>query len=165
MHEVMLLNMEISPEPEASKLPKRAQQLAEQAYEALREGDGPRAQELLEQAQVIAPEDPSLVNNLAMALDMQGQSDEAQRMIRGLHDRFPDYFFGIIAAASLEVMDGNLDHAHELLNSLLDRKKMHTTEFTALCRAHIEVWLADDNREAARTWIQMWERVDPIIRI
>ena len=161
MHEVMLLNMEISPEPEASKLPRRAQQLAEQAYEALRKGDGRRAQELLEQALAIAPEDPSLVNNLAMALDMQGQSEEAQRMIRGLHDRFPDYFFGIIAAASLEVMEGNLDHAHELLNSLLERKKMHTSEFTALCRAQIQVWLAEDNREAARTWIEMWERVDP----
>ncbi len=161
MHEVMLLNMEISPEPEKSTLPRRALLLAEQALDALRERDGERAQELLEQALALAPDDPSLVNNLAMALDMQGQVEQARQMIRELHARFPDYFFGIIAAANLEVIQGNLERAHELLNGLMQRKKLHTSEFTALCQAQIQSYLAENNREAARTWVEVWEKVDP----
>ena len=159
--EVMLLNMEINPEPIESKLPKKVQALAEQAYDALRDQDGQRAQALLEQALSLWPEDPSLINNLAMALEMQGQSERAHQMASELHRRFPDYFFGIIALASLEVEQGALDHAHELLNGLLQCKQLHTTEFTALCRAQVQVWLAENKREAARTWIEMWQKVTP----
>ena len=158
---VMLLNMQISPEPEASTYPKKVQILAEEAYQALHDQEGRRAQALLQQALALWPDDPSLINNLAMALDMQGQSEPASRMIRELHARVPDYFFGVIAIASLEVIEGNLEHVHALLNGLTQRKKLHTSEFTALCRAHIQVWLAESNREAARTWIEMWEKVDP----
>jgi tetratricopeptide (TPR) repeat protein len=161
MREIILLNIEISPEPEESKLPKRAQLLAEEAYDALREGDGRGAQELLEQALAIAPDDPSLVNNLAMALDMQGQNEKALQMVLELHARFPDYFFGIIAAANLEVIQGNLERAHELLDGLVHRKKLHTSEFNALCQAQIQAYLAENKREAARSWVEMWEKVDP----
>lgn len=161
MREVMLLNIEISSEPDPSKLPHRIQALAEQAYDALRDKDGQRAQGLLEQALALWPDDPSLVNNLAMALEMQGQSERAHQMIIELNGRFPDYFFGVVGIAVLEIEKGNLDRAHELLNGLMQRKKLHTSEFTALCRAQVQVWLADKNREAARTWIGLWERVDP----
>ncbi len=159
--DVILLNIEISPEPEEPKIPRRAQALAQQAFEALQDGNGQHAQELLEQALAIAPDEPSLVNNLAMALEMQGQADKARQMIQDLHVRFPGYFFGIIAVANLEVAQGNLEHAHDLLNGLMHRKKLHTSEFTTLCRAQIQAWLADNNREAARTWLEIWERVDP----
>jgi tetratricopeptide (TPR) repeat protein len=161
MQEVLLLDMEISPEPEESTRPERAQELAEKAYDALHERDGQRAQELLEQALAISPDDPSLINNLAMALEMQGQVDPARRMIRELRARFPDYFFGIIAAANLEAIQGNLEQAHELLNDLMQRKKLHTSEFTALCQAQIQAYLKENNREAARSWVEVWEQVDP----
>jgi tetratricopeptide (TPR) repeat protein len=161
MRKVMLLNIEISPEPEASELPRRVQVLAEQAFQALLDRNGRRAQELLEQALTLWPDDPSLVNNLAKALEMQGQSKQARQMIIELHSRFPDYFFGVVAIASLEIKEGELDRAHDMLNGLLQRKKMHTTEFIALCNAQVQVWLADNKLDEARTWIEMWEKVDP----
>jgi ATP/maltotriose-dependent transcriptional regulator MalT len=92
---------------------------------------------------------------------MQGQSERARQMMLDLHRRFPDYFFGIIAIARLEIEKGELDHAHDLLNGLMQRKQLHTSEFTALCRAQVQVWLAENNREAARAWIEMWEKVAP----
>jgi tetratricopeptide (TPR) repeat protein len=161
MSEVMLLNIEVSPEPDASELPEQVQALAEQAFQALRDRNGRRAQELLEQALALWPDDPSLVNNLGLALEMQGQSERAHQMVRELHSRFPDYFFGIIAIAGLETEKGNLDQAHQLLNGLMQRKKLHTSEFTALCRAQIQVWLAEKKREAARSWLEIWEQADP----
>jgi len=161
MRKVMLLNIEISPEPEASELPRRVQALAEQAFQALLDRNGRRAQELLEQALALWPDDPSLVNNLAKALEMQGQSEQARQMIIELHNRFPDYFFGVVAIAGLEIEKGELDRAHDMLNGLLQRKKLHTTEFIALCQAQVQVWLAENNLDGARTWIEMWEKVDP----
>lgn len=161
MREVMLLNIMIDPEPEPSKLPQRVRELAEKAWKALRDQNGQEAQELLEQALAIWPNDPSLLNNLAMALEMQGQGNKARQLIREVHVRFPDYFFGIIGIAGLEVLQGNLDHAHELLNDLIQRKKLHTSEFTALCQAQIQVYLAESNRKFARAWLEAWEQVDP----
>lgn len=161
MREILLLNMEISPEPEEYKLPRRAQTLAEGAVEALHEGEGERAQKLLEQALAISPDDPHLINNLAKALEMQGQIEKARLMMQELHIRFPDYFFGIIAAANQEVSQGNLEGAHELLNGLMQRKKLHISEFITLCQAQIQASLAENNREAARTWAEMWKQVDP----
>jgi tetratricopeptide (TPR) repeat protein len=161
MREVMLLNIEISPEPVASKSPARALALGKQAFNALRDEDGPRAQGLLEQALALSPDDPGLINNLAMAFEMQGQTERARQMARELHSRFPDYFFGVIAIAALELEDGKLDRAHELLNGLMQRKKLHTSEFSALCRAQIQVSLKENNREAAQLWMEMWEKADP----
>jgi ATP/maltotriose-dependent transcriptional regulator MalT len=135
--------------------------LAEQAHEALYDRDGRGAQALLEQALAISPNDPSLINNLIIALEMQGRTEESRRMIQDLHARFPDYFFGIVSVASLETAQGNLARAHEMLNDLMQRDKMHPSEFAALCQAQIQVWLAEKNREAARTWLEMWEKIDP----
>jgi len=159
--QVMLLNMEISPEPERTFRSRALQKLYEEAYEALLDEDGPLAQEILEKAVVLAPDDPSLANNLAIAYQLQGQDDKARQMMADIHTRFPDYFFGIIAFASMEVIAGRMDHAHDLLNGLMQRKRMHTSEFVALCRAQIQAWLADKNKEAARTWLELWEKVDP----
>jgi len=160
MTDVILMNIEISPEPEPSNMPRRAHDLATQAFEALYAGDGKRAQVLLEQALEISPDSPSLMNNLAMAFDMQGQSAKARQIQQETLARFPDYFFGIIAAANLEATQGSLDRAHEMLNSLMQRPKMHTSEFTALCQAQIQICLLEDQIDGAQSWLQMWEQVD-----
>lgn len=160
-NKITLLSLEISPEPDKSNRPGKVQELYEQAYDALNDDDGQRAQVLLEQAVALCPDDPGLLNNLALAFEKQGQSQKARQMILDIHARFPDYFFGILGVASLAMKAGDLDKAHTLLNGLMQRKRMHTSEFTALCRVQIQVWLADGKREEARTWVGLWERADP----
>jgi tetratricopeptide (TPR) repeat protein len=159
--DVMILSIEISPEPEKTLHSRAVQKLHEESHEALANEDGQHAQEILEKAVALAPDDPSLLNNLAIAHQMQGHEEIARRMIMEVHTRFPDYFFGIIAAANIEAEKGNLDKAHEMLNGLMQRKKLHTSEFRALCHSQIQISLADKNKEAARTWLEMWERVEP----
>lgn len=159
--EIILMSIEISPEAEPSKLPPRAQLLGEKAFDALNARDGRRAQDLLEQALAIAPDDPSLMNNLAMAFELQDQDEKAHQMVRDIHARFPQYFFGVIGVAGLETRAGNTERAHELLDSLMSLKKMHPSEFTALCRAQINLSLAEDNPDAALSWLEMWEKVNP----
>lgn len=160
-HDLLLLNFEIGDEPSSPYEDSQVQLLSENAYYALQDGEGERAQELLEQAIALEPDSPSLWNNLAMALEMQGQSEKAQAMLREIHARFPDYFFGIAGIARLAVKEGDYVKARALLNSLMQRKQIHYSEYDTLCMAQIELCLAEKNKDAARTWFEMWERPDP----
>jgi tetratricopeptide (TPR) repeat protein len=159
--DLLLLAFEITSEPSPSTIPRRAQALAEQAFEALHDHDGEAAQELLEQAIRIVPDDPSLQNNLAMALMMQGKEEEAIQIILDTHQKHPDYFFGIIGAASHEIVLGNLDRAHQMIDALMQRQKLHITEFTALCQLQIQAAITEGKRDVAESWVEMWENVDP----
>lgn len=158
--EVMLLSFEITDEPQQTALSPGAQKLFEQAHDYLLEQEGAKAQALLEQVVALAPDEPSVHNNLAVALEMQGQTDRAHAMLRELHSRFPDYFFGVCGVARLEIAEGYTEHARQMLLPLLQRQRLHITEFNSLCAAEIELCLAEKHEEAARMWLDMWERVD-----
>ncbi len=159
--DLLLIGFEISDEPNPPYSNPKVQHLSEEAFYALQDGEGVRAQELLEQAVALEPDSASLLNNLAMALEMQGQSDRSQAMLREIHARFPDYFFGIVGMARLAVNEGDYETARSLLDDLMKRKKLHFSEYDALCMALIELSLAEKNKDAARTWFDMWERPDP----
>jgi hypothetical protein len=51
--------------------------------------------------------------------------------------------------------------AKELLDPLMSRKRFHHTEFGALCDAYIDMHVAMRNREAARSWLDLWAGYDP----
>lgn len=159
--DVLLLNFEITSEPEESHHSPAVQELAEQAFDALQERDGKRAQELLERALALDPDSPSLYNNLALAFELQSEAEKAHAMVREIHSRFPDYFFGIVGAANLATKEGDIETAHAQLEKLLQRKRLHITEFEALCTAQIKLELVAKNIVAARSWLEMWENVDP----
>lgn len=159
--DVLLLDFNVTSEASEPLHGPKAQSLLEEAYYALQERDARSAQELLEEAILIDPDSPPLHNNLAIAYEMLGQTEKSHALIREIHARFPDYFFGIAGVARLEVKEGNLKTARELLDSLLHRKQLHVTEFDSLCVAQIELLLAEKNREAARSWFDLWERPDP----
>jgi tetratricopeptide (TPR) repeat protein len=158
--DVMLLNFEITDEPEATSLSPGAQKLYEQAHDCLLKSEGAKAQALLEQVVALAPDEPSVRNNLAAALEIQGQTEQAHAMLKELHTRFPEYFFGVCGVARLEIAAGNTELARQMLTPLLQRQRLHITEFNSLCTAEIELSLAEKNEEAARMWLDMWERVD-----
>lgn len=159
--EVLLMSFEISPEPIQVSQSRAVRDLTQQALNALGKEDGFRAQTLIEQALELEPNSPTLHNNLAMALILQDRMDEAEAKIRDLHIRFPDYFFGIANVALMEIRAGNLEAARQMLNGLMQRKKFHTSEYDLLCRAFIELALAEENMDVARSWLEMWRKVSP----
>jgi tetratricopeptide (TPR) repeat protein len=158
--ELLILNFEITPEPEESELSPEVQRLSEKAYYALRGGEPEKAQPLLEQAIAQEPGSPTLLNNLAMALQMQGDKVKAQAMVLDVHQRFPDYFFGIVSRARMAMQDGDLEKARRMVDGLMQRRSLHYSEFDALCMLQIDICLQEDNRQAARTWFDMWEQTD-----
>ncbi len=159
---IMLLGFEIGDESEQDEhLSPRLEKMARTATQALHEGEWQKAERILKQALEQAPDSPSLLNNLALAYGMQGQEEKAHAMIRDIHERYPDYLFARASLARMAVQAGDLDRAHDLLEPLLERKKLHFTEFTQMASAFIELHLAEGKQEGAQSWLEMWEAVDP----
>jgi len=157
--DVMLLGFQIHGDPDED-LPPKAERLMAKAFAALRENNPQEAETLLKQVLEIIPDLPGALNNLALAYEQQGRQEEAHALIQEVHARFPEYFFGIVAVAHLAIAAGDTERAESLLQSLLGTKRLHYTEFEALCNAQIELCLAQKKRDAARSWLGMWKKIE-----
>jgi len=160
-NEILLYNFELTGEPQSKYESAKVRALAEKALIALREEDGVRGQELLERAIALEPDSPSLLYNLAVALNLQGKGGESQSLLQDVHARFPDYLFGIVSAALFAMESGNLGKAGDLLQSLMGRKLFHFDEFNAFCSAQIGLFLAKKDKKSAGLWFNMLEQMDP----
>jgi Tfp pilus assembly protein PilF len=116
---------------------------------------------MLRQALTIDPDDPVVLNNLAVACANLGRTDESEALSQRLLARHPDYLCGRTALASLAVERGNLDRARELLEPLLARKRLHMSEFVSLCMVEIRLHVAAGDRQQAPHWLAMWREVAP----
>ena len=158
--DVLLLDMEINDEP-GTFLKPAAQDLYEQAHQALLDKESPRAEELLRQADALQPNAPSIIHNLAMAIEMQGRRQEAEDMLRENHAQHPDYLFSRAVLARIAIRDKKLDEARKLLEPLLHQKRFHSSEFAAFAGAQIDLLLAEGHRDGAKMWFDMWSSIDP----
>ena len=132
-----------------------------EALEALRAGDGPKAERLLRKSLAKVGDAPDLLNNLAKALELQGQHAVTRRMIEEIHVRWPDYFFGSLGIAAYAIVDKDYLRAEGILKELHRRRRFHTTEFVALCRTFLQLYIGKQEFEQATTWVEMWKQIDP----
>ncbi len=158
--ELLLMAFELHDESDPEREPQVEQWLTE-ATLALQRRDADEAEHLLKQALEIEPDVPALLNNLAAAYEMQGRLPEAEVIVRQLHQRYPDYVFARTSMAQLCIRRGEIDEAQALLKPLLTRRRFHFSEFAAFCVAQIQLFLAQDNLDAARSWLDMWASADP----
>jgi tetratricopeptide (TPR) repeat protein len=135
--------------------------LIESGVAALRVGDAAGAEALLRRALAIDPDDPVVLNNLAGALAQLGRLAETEAIAVRLVERHPDYLFGRTALASMAAQRGEMARAHELLAPLLTRRRFHANEFSALCQAQINLFLAEKNVDQAQLWLDSLRRADP----
>jgi Flp pilus assembly protein TadD len=158
--QINLHNFEIYYEPVEKHSPQ-VLALVGLAVEALYKKDGVKAERLLNQALELAPDQPDLLNNLALAYSLQGRQPASETLLRQIYRDHPDYFFGRVGMANLWVQQGDLDRADELLYPLLSQQRLHITEFTALAVAYIQLYLAKDVPDAAQHWLEMWAAMEP----
>lgn len=161
--ELMMLNYEIYYGPEEEDIPynSKVMRLVERGMDALHDRDGVEAERLLRQALKKHPDDPSLLNNLAGALYMQDRKEEAEVLISRIANEFPDYFFGQLTAARKAINAGELERAKIYIDKMASKKKIHVTEFSALCAVQISFLIKDDKLEGALSWYEMWEQGYP----
>jgi tetratricopeptide (TPR) repeat protein len=119
------------------------------------------AEAYLRHAVALAPDNPTLRNNLAAALDGLGQHDEAAAQLEELHRRNPEYLFARCNVAKRRAKDGDLGAAKELLKPVLRTKRLHVTEFTAMCGAQILIHSIEGNADGVERWAGMLRKVDP----
>ena len=82
--------------------------------------------------------------------------EQAQELLEGAISLEPDSPSLHNNLALAFELHGKVEKAH-----LMQRKRLHYTEFEALCAAQLDVWLAEKNKEAARTWFDLWQQADP----
>lgn len=159
--EIELFGFEITHEPVGPVHCDEVDDWSYNALQALKRRDGAEAQALLEKCLAREPDSPDLLNNLAKAYSIQGREDEARRLSREIHERWPDYFFGRITMANLSTLAGDYEQAEAYLTPLRSRARLHVTEFTALCSAYVQLFQARGKYDAAERWLEMWEQIDP----
>lgn len=161
--EILLLGFEITPEPIFDHpIKPKALTLLTQAITALHNNDGRRAEQYLRQALAIQPKDPSLLNNLALALFMQDKKNESEAIRKTIVEEFPDYFLGQISQARKFLEEGELEQARSIIDRWMEtKKKYHVTEFSAMCKAQIHLSIQDGKLDGAVSWLEMWERAYP----
>ncbi len=159
--QIMLMNYEITDEPDPSKRPPALQKLLETTHAALSSGAFVEGEALAREGIALAPDEPSLWNYLAVSLEAQKKDAEYETVTRHVVELFPDYFFARIGMARVLVRHGEMQAARDMLQPLIAKRKLHFSEFNALAVAHIELFVAEKEYQGARYWLDMWEQVSP----
>ena len=131
------------------------------AAEALARRDAGTAERLYLQCLTAEGDRPTLLYNLATTYQMQGRKEEGGILCRQIHERWPDYFFGSVAMATLAFDARDFDRAAEILGKLRHRRRLHHAEFSALCVAYIQLFIASRNFDGARGWLSIWKNSQP----
>lgn len=158
--ELFLSSYEITAEPKR-QLPDPAQQWLEKAVNALRQGKPDKAEPLLRKALAQAPDDPSLLQNLAAVYAMRGDNKQAEALTRQAVERDPDYIIGRCNMAQFATLHKNYDEADQWLEPVMEQTQLHLSELDAMCQARVQLELARGRRDAAKSWLDMWTSIHP----
>lgn len=158
---MFMLNFTITDEPEfLADIPRGMLEKHEQATTLLLDDRLEEAEEMLQEVIAAAPNFHSAYNHLAAVYEKQGRRQEARALIEETHARFPDYLFARVALARILTQEKRLEEARALLKPLLLLPELHISEFRALARAQIDIALADNQVDGARSWLAMWRQLE-----
>lgn len=138
--------------------------LMNKGYLAMQHDDFESAVPVFRKCVELDPNSPSAMHNLAGAMLACRHSDswnQAEKMVREIHERFPDYFFGRTSLAQIEIRAGNLDRAKDLLKPLHDLDTMHVSEAMGYFSVSLELSLAHKQIESAEASLRMMMSIEP----
>lgn len=158
--DIRLTGFEITDEPSHTHSPAVVI-LAEKGHAALMKNDHRAAKAIYTEALALEPDAPDLHYNLSMAYRVAGENDEADRRVREVAARFPNYFFGVVGAAMMDLRAGDLQPARDAVGRLMEAEQMHTSEFMALAGLGVELALAQEADDGGMHWVQMAEQIAP----
>lgn len=158
-HEIKTFQNEIYDEPTTPHSPEVVDKGAEAFY--LIRSNPAEAERLLREALALEPDAPDLLNNLAMALRMQGKREEAMRILHDVQQRFPDYFFGQIALAQELTDSGDHAAARDILAKLMQQPRLHISEFAAIGACYVRLAAAAGDIREAQSWLERIAEVYP----
>lgn len=158
--EMLLMGINLAPDDWQGHSP-RVEKWLRTALKLSRQGEHRQAEVLLKQALQNEADSPDLLYNLAAVYQYQGRFDEADALVEQVHERFPDYLFARTGLAQVCINRGDLPRARQLLQPLLERRRMGLSEFDAFCAAHVDLYLAEGDAKLAGAWFGAWESTNP----
>jgi hypothetical protein len=93
-----------------------------------------------------------------LALQLQRRFAEAKELVDQMLARFPDYFFARVTSIHEDIGQRRLDDARRKLNELTLEKRLHISEFRALCQAQIRLADVQGRDDVVESWVGMWEQ-------
>ncbi|MBA3868663.1 MAG: tetratricopeptide repeat protein [Chloroflexota bacterium] len=159
--ELLFLNYEIHNEPDRKYFPKPVQRLYTQSAEAVYKKDFDSALQLAQKAFELMPNDPSIMNQIALCLTELGKHKECEAILRQNAELHPDYLFARCGMANLCIRNGKLEEAKEWIAPLLKIARFHHSEFRMLALTQAELLKAEGKKDAARSWLNMLEQMIP----
>ena len=151
--EVLVLDAEITPEPENLNYSERVWAILDEGVVAQRAGEFDRAEAIYQNALTEDPTNPTAIHNTCVIwLDRDGAQGRVNAIerLRKLHQESPSYLMAPIALAQLAAQDSDFKTAHGFLTSVFNARKLNTTEAVSLFIAQIDVALLEKNPEAAQ---------------
>lgn len=159
--DMFMMGFEITDEPQpVPGIPEEILQKHEQAADFIYEDKLKEAEQLLLEIIAAEPDFYTAYNQLALIYEKQGRKQEARALVEETHARFPDYLFARVTMARILTQEKRLEEARELLKPVLKLPKLHISEFRVLARAEMDLALADNQVEGARSWLEMWRQME-----
>jgi len=159
--ELLFLNYEVHGEPDRDQFPKHIQRMYKQSTAATSKNNFDEALQLAQDALVLAPNHPVLMNQIALSLIQLGKSEEGEAILRQNAELNPDYLFARCGMANICIREGKLEEAKTWIAPILKRSRFHYSEFKMLARTQFELLMAEGNRNAAQSWLNMLEDTVP----
>ncbi|MCA0455217.1 MAG: hypothetical protein LCI00_14675 [Chloroflexi bacterium] len=160
----LFLNYEIHGEADRKHFPKHVQRLYEKSAEAVSRNDFTTGLQFAQEAFVLLPNDPGIMNQMAICLINLKRRPEAEALIRQNAELNPDYLFARCAMANLCSEAGKIAEAKEWIAPLLKRSRFHFSEFKMLAYAQAELLKAEGKHDVARTWIDFANQAMPTLK-
>ncbi len=157
---LVMMSFEITNEPDWVDTTEEVLDMHDTTYELILNEEIDAAEPLLNEIIAADPDFCSAYNQLALVYEMQGRTEEARALVEETHARFPDYLFARVGLARILTQEKRVEEAKDLLNPIMRQTKLHITEFRALARANMDISLAEDRKESARSWLEMWRQME-----
>ena len=151
--EVLVLDAEITPEPENLNYSPRVWEILDAGVVAQRAGEFDRAEAIYQNALTEDPTNATAIYNTCVIWmnrdGAQGRANAIERL-RKLQRESPSYLMAPIALAQMAADDSDFKTAHGLLKSVFNARKLNATEAVSVFIAQIDVALLEKNPDAAQ---------------
>lgn len=136
--------------PEAEELLRKA--LKKIALESAKAAE--MAETYLKQALEIEPNNPVLLNNLALAYTHQQRLSESRQLTQQIIDQYPEDLDSRVAMAQLYLQEENLEAAETVINKLLCRSSFTEDDLVSLMLTRSRLLMLQGQENMARLWFQ-----------
>lgn len=136
--------------PEAEELLHKA--LKKIALESAKAAE--MAETYLKQALDIEPNNPVLLNNLALAYTHQQRLSESRQLTQQIIDQHPEDLDSRVAMAQLYLQEENLEAAETVINKLLCRSSFTKDDLVSLMLTRSRLLMLQGQENMARLWFQ-----------